>query len=1502
MTTRISTNNLDNSVTTLISQGSGPKITNIFVTNNSYTNLDDTAVDIAGGYIKIVGTGFATGCQVLINNTAATSVTFISATEVRAQLPATAAGTYVVYLVNSDGGVAIRFNGVTFSGTPAWTTGSTLPSVDIDTAVSIQLEASGDAPMTYALQAGSSLPAGLSLSSSGLLSGTVTGLNNDTTYNFTVAASDAQLQDSPRAFSISISTGDPNWSYVATLLNANTTPFNTDASANSFAVTVNGDTKPNNFGPYTAGYYSNYFDGSGDNTAVATNAVFNLGSNDFSFEAWIYPISITNTSALIASQWGLNGDEGIWSLGITSNNFYFQYDVDGAVPQSTVTISTTGGITFNQWQHVLVTRIASGGNSITRLFINGVLKAYNSVSTYSITSSASPIRLGMQGYTTYRNGEPFHGYISNFRFVNGSIPTAYATAATTVDTVVFTPPTEPLTTSSQGATSAQVELLLAQSNRFIDNSTNNFTVTRNGDTQVSGFDPFVPDTNYSTYGSTYFDGSGDYLSVTGLAFGTGDFTLECWVYAVSAPSDKSIFEGRTSGSGSTGFTLTAFTGTSIRIYSGTSALITASSVNYVNSWCHVAVVRASGTTTLYINGVSAGTTTSLGNLTDTSWLIGAGRYATPPSVDAFFPGYISNFRTVNGTAVYTTNFTPSTAPLTAIANTSLLTLQTNTPANNSVFIDNSTNNFLITRNGNATQGTFSPYGAGWSNYFDGTGDYLRTTGSAMDPNTFTISFYFYPTTSSVIGLFDSAPGVASTFRNYPANTIQDQNNGSVAFTPIANQWNWMSIVGSGGTFTVYLNGSSVGSAAYASIAVSNFTIGTINSGGDGAYTGYISNFRIKNVASVDTAPTTPLQPVAGTSLLTCSDNRFVDDSANNFTITRTGDVSVQRFSPFAGTTLPAPAYSAYFDGTGDYLSGASWSSAGVFGTGDFTVECWVYATGAPQNNQVIWGCNSFPNTTGLYLAYFGSGGNNLGLRAGNTTLIDSSAGWAFNTWLHIAVVRSGTTLTLYINGTSRGSTTFTNNCSDGLQFIGRPSDVANYMMQGYISNFRIVKGTAVYTSTFTPSTAPLTAITNTSLLTCQSATSIDNSTNAFSITANGNSQPSLFSPFTVTYSTKQLYSPAVIGGSMLFDGTGDYLSLASSSAFNMGAANFTVEAWYYFTALPGSGTNDNLYIFGNYNPYLYLWGDGTIILRSAQTSGDIINVAHGFTVNQWYHIAIVKTGTSFVLYRNGSVLGSGTSSAIVSENKSLEIGGQTTFGFTGYMSDFRTVNGTAVYASNFVPPTAPVTARQNTTLLLNGTSAGVLDGSAMANFETVADAKISTAVKKYGSGSIYFDGTGDYLLSPSSPNFDFGTGDFTIEMWINLTSVTSTWQAIISRAYGVAGGWRLYKNDGNNQLRWYSNVTSIVLTTGSTLVNNTWSHIAVVRNSGIISIYIDGVSRGSASNTTSYNPGNYAIEIGQGVVTSAYPMTGYIDDLRITRGVARYTSDFTPPAGSFKGK
>lgn len=206
MPTRITSANIEpGSITAdrlIEGAGGGPRITNIQVTGNDFVVIDDTAVSLSGGYIKITGAGFQNGCVAIIGTATATATTFNSINFVNAQVPALPAGTYIVYVVNPDGGVAIRVNGLTYSEIPFWITGSALPEIGVDDQISIQLSAAGDSPVAYSLQAGSTLPPGLSLSAQGLLSGAVTGLENDTVYSFTVIAQDTENQDSSRAFTL----------------------------------------------------------------------------------------------------------------------------------------------------------------------------------------------------------------------------------------------------------------------------------------------------------------------------------------------------------------------------------------------------------------------------------------------------------------------------------------------------------------------------------------------------------------------------------------------------------------------------------------------------------------------------------------------------------------------------------------------------------------------------------------------------------------------------------------------------------------------------------------------------------------------------------------------------------------------------------------------------------------------------------------------------------------------------------------------------------------------------------------------------------------------------------------------------------------------------------------------------------------------------------------------------------------------------------------------------
>lgn len=231
----------------------------------------------------------------------------------------------------------------------------------------------------------------------------------------------------------------------------------------------------------------------------------------------------------------------------------------------------------------------------------------------------------------------------------------------------------------------------------------------------------------------------------------------------------------------------------------------------------------------------------------------------------------------------------------------------------------------------------------------------------------------------------------------------------------------------------------------------------------------------------------------------------------------------------------------------------------------------------------------------------------------------------------------------------------------------------------------------------------------------------------------------------------------------------------------------------------------------------------------------------------------------------------------------------------GYISNVRFVQGTAVYGtSNFTPPTAPVSAISNTQLLLNYTNAGISDAAAKNALETVGNAGISTTQSKFGGSSISFDGTGDYLTIPNNVLFALGTGDFTIECWAYLTAGSNNglWQLASSAFPGVAGlavslfsgQWNIYYQNGS-QIYGYGTVT-----TGA------WYHVALVRQSGSLYIYSNGVKYTVASDTTNYT--GTTLVIG-GYYSTSQLWNGYINDFRITKGLARYTANFTPPTQAF---
>ena len=644
--------------------------------------------------------------------------------------------------------------------------------------------------------------------------------------------------------------------------------------------------------------------------------------------------------------------------------------------------------------------------------------------------------------------------------------------------------------------------------------------------------------------------------------------------------------------------------------------------------------------------------------------------------------------------------------------------------------------------------------------------------------------------------------------------------------------------------------------------------------------------------------------LSGDGVNGAQNNTFLDSSANNFSITRNGNTTQGTFSPYGDN------WSNYF-GSGNYISAAS-NAAFAPGTGDFTIEAWVNPTSAYTTFNYILGVTGASGGLVFYVT-----GGVLTVRHGYVAdLLSSSLTPALNTWTHVAATRSGTTLRIFVNGVQTASATNSTNFTAATTYVGNDgTNQAPWL--GYISNLRLVKGTALYTSNFTPSTTPLTAISGTSLLTCQSNRFVDNSTNNFTITVTGAPSVQRFSPFVPSAA----YSAGVTGGSAYFDGSGDYLTAAQNAAFNLGTSAFTVEAWVYITA--NNGTNMRIIGLGDgavggsvFSGWSLGFNNSLAAISWYRYDGAETNLSAAFTfkTNTWYHIVAVRNGTSNLsMFVNGSRVYNNASASLSYNNVNSNplyvgqsydgAGGNSNKFFNGYITGARVVKGSAVYdptVTTIAVPTAPPTAVTNTQLLLNMTNAGITDSTMINNLETIGNAQISTSVKKYGSGSMYFDGTGDWISIASPPEFlrVWWTGPYTLEFWVYANAFSTDSQGaspvIGNRSpTGQANNWSFGPIAGGAVRLYYYNGSIQSLTTATTLSTGQWYHLALVVNNNTITIYINGVSSASAAvSGTPLTDTATPFTIGQSYNVS---FNGYIDDLRITRGYARYTSNFTPP-------
>lgn len=174
------------------------------------------------------------------------------------------------------------------------------------------------------------------------------------------------------------------------------------------------------------------------------------------------------------------------------------------------------------------------------------------------------------------------------------------------------------------------------------------------------------------------------------------------------------------------------------------------------------------------------------------------------------------------------------------------------------------------------------------------------------------------------------------------------------------------------------------------------------------------------------------------------------------------------------------------------------------------------------------------------------------------------------------------------------------------------------------------------------------------------------------------------------------------------------------------------------------------------------------------------------------------------------------------------------------------------------------------------------------------NAQVDTAIVKYGTGALLLDGILDYLTIANAAPLQFGTGDFTVECWARIGGSTANFSGIVcklSAGFG-AGSWRIRWNAGPIV---EAQVDAAVIQSG-TISANTWYHLALTRSGTDLRFFVDGTQVGSTTTNSSDLNVTDALTIG---LNAAVAMTGSIDDVRITKGVARYTANFTVPDAAF---
>jgi hypothetical protein len=559
---------------------------------------------------------------------------------------------------------------------------------------------------------------------------------------------------------------------------------------------------------------------------------------------------------------------------------------------------------------------------------------------------------------------------------------------------------------------------------------------------------------------------------------------------------------------------------------------------------------------------------------------------------------------------------------------------------------------------------------------------------------------------------------------------------------------------------------------------------------------------------------------------------FTDSSVQNLQFNRFGTPTLSnQRSKFGATSI-------YFPGGGSRISCPS-NPGFAFGTADFTIEFWVYR----ENTNIV-----------RFMGNGSTGG--WAIELGNATKwstpsgeIISTAGPTVGNWVHVAFCRSNNIVRLFYNGILIASATDNNNYSqsDGTFYFGADNG-GNFPFNGWVDELRITKGTARYPAQFIPPEEPF------------SDSSI--STNLISDQIITESFDIVNVDFTIDFWIKSIRNADEVFVKHV------HLGGNNAGGWRVGKS---VSGYIYFAC--GLGASE------------FIFYSNTVIIN-----------------RNWNKISVCKYNNVIYIFING-VLDSSANfiSTNLTGNLFLTIGGDGILNnYLGYIDDLKITKGVAKYIPNFNTPNIGFLHNQKSDPHFKNVSLLLCSNNPNNSLLFLDESRFN--VSRLGNGCANFNGTDTIITVPFSGVGNFGTGNFTMEAWVKPVSLPSagSFIGLLNKAslFNSNNAWRFYLSgeNGTPTFEYTENGNSANKSVQGPNVNNyEWNHLAIVRNSGILALYTNGVSGNSFNiGGNSIFNNNLNVQIGRfQQAGSSNIFNGFMEDVRITNNIGRYIDNFS---------